>query len=97
MKTQKISNLQQPQSLQGLSNDRNQNLTLTSVTLKDGSEVPVNAQFTPSMEGRQDGDLVARFNHGGQDYQLVVDSNHQIQARDMPADSQITGATISTA
>lgn len=97
MKTQKISNLRQPQPLTGLTEDRNQTLTLQSVTLEDGKEVPVNAQFTASMEGQSNGEYVANFDHEGKNYQLVVDANHQIQARNLPSDSPITGVTIATA
>lgn len=97
MQSQKISNLRQPQALTGLTSDRNQNLTLESVTLNDGQEVKVNTQFTPSMEGQGTGEQIAKFNHDGQEYQFVVDANHQVQARDLPSDSPITGATIGVA
>ena len=101
MKTLKITNLQQPQSLDGLSssNDQNQqhSLTLESIALQDGKEVKVNVPFTPSMEGQGNNELVAKFNHEGRDYQFVVDSNRRVQARNLPSDSPITGATISSA
>ncbi|QVD49225.1 hypothetical protein LUCX_155 [Xanthomonas phage vB_XciM_LucasX] len=94
MKTTTISDLNRPADLAalGITPDNANSLQLVSVQLKDGRNVDVNRNF--ASVGNNDKQMVANYNHNGQDFRFVADTTSRQVSLENYQESDITGYTL---